>query len=243
MHLGTLLQCNPVLTIACIIAHRCQGIVWARRRSRVPWERTTLLPRRQSWAIHTTSRARVRGRSYTHAHTHTTHTRTHTHTHESFPPFPCTHCDRAGVFAYVILKTGHSETEELLKDLRASVRKDLGGFAAPDFIMVRGGQEWSALISFRVLPVACSVYVTLLVFRRSRRVYPRRDQAKSCAAFCAKWRQGRYCMHGAALAVVLFMLGVSHVMSKTSSPPIISALIAVSRSRRREHAIRAASRG
>ena len=41
------------------------------------------------------------------------------------------------MYAYVILKTGFHESDELLQELRMAVRKDLGGFAAPDHILVR----------------------------------------------------------------------------------------------------------
>jgi acyl-CoA synthetase (AMP-forming)/AMP-acid ligase II len=52
----------------------------------------------------------------------------------------------AGVYAYVILKSGHSESEELLAELRQTVRKDLGAFAAPDYILVRPFLSISTLI-------------------------------------------------------------------------------------------------
>ena len=39
------------------------------------------------------------------------------------------------MYAYIILKTGIEESEELVQELKGAVRKDLGAFAAPDFIL------------------------------------------------------------------------------------------------------------
>ncbi|MBA3707900.1 MAG: acetate--CoA ligase [Planctomycetes bacterium] len=44
-----------------------------------------------------------------------------------------------GIFAYVILKSGHAESAELLKGLIAQVRKEIGPIATPDKILVTPG--------------------------------------------------------------------------------------------------------
>ncbi len=44
-----------------------------------------------------------------------------------------------GIFAYVILKTGHHESPELLKALKDEVRKIIGPIATPDLILITPG--------------------------------------------------------------------------------------------------------
>ena len=44
-----------------------------------------------------------------------------------------------GIFAYVILKTGHSESPDLIKALRDEVRKIIGPIATPDKILITPG--------------------------------------------------------------------------------------------------------
>jgi acetyl-CoA synthetase len=45
----------------------------------------------------------------------------------------------AGIFAYVILKEGHSESDELIISLKGEVRKIIGPIATPDIILVTSG--------------------------------------------------------------------------------------------------------
>ncbi|HEX3132693.1 MAG TPA: acetyl-coenzyme A synthetase, partial [Planctomycetota bacterium] len=44
-----------------------------------------------------------------------------------------------GIFAYVILKNGHSESAELIKGLKDEVRKIIGPIATPDKILITPG--------------------------------------------------------------------------------------------------------
>jgi len=44
-----------------------------------------------------------------------------------------------GIFAYVILKSGHEESPELIKALHAQVRKEIGPIATPDKILITPG--------------------------------------------------------------------------------------------------------
>ncbi len=45
----------------------------------------------------------------------------------------------AGIFAYVILNGGHQESDELIKELKAEVRKIIGPIATPDMILITPG--------------------------------------------------------------------------------------------------------
>jgi acetyl-CoA synthetase len=40
------------------------------------------------------------------------------------------------IAAFVMLVSGHEESEQLLKELKANVKQDIGSFAAPDMICV-----------------------------------------------------------------------------------------------------------
>ena len=63
-----------------------------------------------------------------------------------------------GVFAYVILAEGVAETPDLIPSLKMSVRKEIGGLAIPDGIVVVSGlpKTRSGKIMRRVLrKVAC----------------------------------------------------------------------------------------
>ena len=63
-----------------------------------------------------------------------------------------------GVFAYVILAEGVAETADLVPSLKMSVRKEIGGLAIPDGIVIVSGlpKTRSGKIMRRVLrKVAC----------------------------------------------------------------------------------------
>ena len=69
-----------------------------------------------------------------------------------------------GVFAYVILAEGVEETADLIPSLKMSVRKEIGGLAIPDGVVVVSGlpKTRSGKIMRRVLrKVACNEADTL----------------------------------------------------------------------------------
>lgn len=70
--------------------------------------------------------------SNTHLHNNkitslTIHTHSHTHLTHFF----------TGIYAFVVLKHGVHETDHTVAELKAGVRKEIGGFAVPDFLLVR----------------------------------------------------------------------------------------------------------
>eukprot|EP01137_Pigoraptor_chileana_P012483 Opistho-2@64911 len=69
-----------------------------------------------------------------------------------------------GIYAYVVLKDGHSTNEKLVAELRTLVRKDIGPFAAPDVIQFTSGlpKTRSGKIMRRILrKIASSDYADL----------------------------------------------------------------------------------
>ena len=55
-------------------------------------------------------------------------------------------CLNSGIYGYVILKDGVSESdEEVIKRLRNIVRSQIGGFAVPEILMVRTLNVYSQL--------------------------------------------------------------------------------------------------